>query len=180
MILDGGTTNIGIESTVLDVTKDTPVILRPGWVTREKLEEVIGPVASAASERELSRSPGTRYRHYSPRARVLLIENAAPEFLRQVIASNLADGPVGFIGHSRVDIHHPQFHGVSLHDSPQEYAQTIYAALRELDEQRPRVIIVEGISASGEGAAVMDRLRRAASEILRGGANAGAQETEPH
>src|SRR6266567_1803054 len=67
LILDGGTTNIGIESTVLDVTADPPMILRPGWITQEMLSEAIGPVERSGSDEELRRSPGTHHQHYSPR-----------------------------------------------------------------------------------------------------------------
>ncbi|HVG21856.1 MAG TPA: L-threonylcarbamoyladenylate synthase, partial [Blastocatellia bacterium] len=66
MIIDGGPTDIGVESTVLDMTADPPVILRPGWITEESLASVIGPTGRAASLEELRRSPGTRHRHYSP------------------------------------------------------------------------------------------------------------------
>ena len=100
MILDGGTTNIGIESTVLDVTTDPPMILRPGWITKEMLSEVIGPVAPTVSDHELRRSPGTRHRHYSPRARVILIEQGSQELLERVCREHLKEGVVGFIGHT--------------------------------------------------------------------------------
>src|ERR1700730_10515038 len=97
VILDGGTTNIGIESTVLDMTSDPPTILRPGWVDRDMLTGVIGPVEQATSESELRRSPGPRHRHYSPRARVVLIEHGSPDLIQQVCRDHLKDGAVGFI-----------------------------------------------------------------------------------
>src|SRR5436853_1829526 len=77
MILDGGATNIGIESTVLDMTGDVPMVLRPGWITEAQVAAVTGVVTHAAAPAELRRSPGTRYRHYSPRARVVLVEPGA-------------------------------------------------------------------------------------------------------
>ncbi len=165
LILDGGTTNIGIESTVLDVTTDPPMILRPGWITQEMLSEAVGPIERAASEEELRRSPGTRHRHYSPRARVVLIEDGSPELLERVCREHLKNGGVGFAGHSSVEIDDPNFYAIRLGSNAKDYAHSIYATLRQLDKKDPRVIIVEGISEAGEGAAVMDRLRRAASAI---------------
>lgn len=165
MILDGGTTNIGIESTVLDMTTDPPMILRPGWVTREMLTAVIGRVEEATSEEELRRSPGTRHRHYSPRARVILLERGWPDLIEKVCRDHLKKGTVGFIGHTRVNIIDPDFKTIILQESADDYARLIYSALRELDNKHAAVIVLEGISDSGEGAAVMDRLRRVASEI---------------
>ena len=165
MILNGGATNIGIESTVLDVTADPPLILRPGWITQQVLSEVIGPVELGASDQDLQRSPGTKHRHYSPRATVILVEQGQ-DGLEQVCKENLKFGVVGFIGHSRLAIDDAQFHSIYLGEHATDYAHSMYAALRDIDQRNPRVIVVEGISDSGEGAAVMDRLRRAASESL--------------
>jgi L-threonylcarbamoyladenylate synthase len=169
VILDGGTTNIGIESTVLDVTSDPPVILRPGWVTQEMLSEAIGPVEVKASDELLRRSPGTRHRHYSPRARVILIKHGSADFIRKVCKHYLEKSAVGFIGHTLVAIDEPDFYPIRLKHDAGDYAYSIYAALRELDEKVSSVIIIEGISDGGEGAAVMDRLRRASSETLTEG-----------
>ena len=164
MILDGGATSIGIESTVLDMTSDPPTILRPGWVDRDMLTGVIGPVEQATSESELRRSPGTRHRHYSPRARVVLIEHGSPDLIQQVCRDHLKDGAVGFIGHTPITIHSAAFYPIHLGPTARDYAHSIYAALRELDERGAVAIIIEGITPRGEGVAVMDRLRRAASK----------------
>jgi L-threonylcarbamoyladenylate synthase len=166
MILDGGATRIGIESTVVDMTTDTAVILRPGWITEADLAGVIGPTRRAVSQEETHRSPGTRYRHYSPRARVVLIEQGSSQSIERLSRKYLEQGPVGFIGHTRIDVKDPKLYTINFEGSAGDYGRSIYAALRELDDKNPRVILVEGISESGEGAAVMERLRRAASEIL--------------
>lgn len=165
MILDGGTTSIGIESTVLDMTSEPPIILRLGWITREMLMEVTGPVEQATSGEELRRSPGTRHRHYSPRARMILVEHDSSALIEGVCKEHLKNGGVGLVGHSPVAIDDPNLSRIRLENNAKDYAHFIYAALRELDDMNIRVIIVEGISEAGEGAAVMDRLRRAASAI---------------
>ena len=169
MVLDGGKTSIGVESTVLDMTSDPPLILRPGWITREALVQTIGPVKFCTAGQELKRSPGTRYRHYSPRAVMIVIEKHTPEFITKVCRDALASGPVGFIGHTPIDIEDEKFTCVILDETETAYAAQIYSALRELDRKDPALIVVEGISDEGEGAAVMDRLRRAASEIINHG-----------
>ena len=166
LILDGGPTSIGVESTVLDMTADPPLILRPGWITREQLIEVIGPVESATSEEEFKRSPGTRHQHYTPRARVVLVEGATPSILKSLLESYLGKGKTGFIGHTDGLISSRNLNPVILRNSAGDYARSIYNALRELDDRGVMVVVVEGIDDAGEGAAVMDRLRRAASEIL--------------
>ncbi|MFY9573534.1 MAG: L-threonylcarbamoyladenylate synthase [Blastocatellia bacterium] len=166
LILDGGTTDIGIESTVLDLTVDPPSILRPGWITTETLTSVIGAVELAASEEELRHSPGTRHGHYRPRARLVLIERGSTQRLDALCEEELKKGAVGFIGHTLTKIDHPSFNAIILEESAAAYAHSIYSAIRELDERGAKVIVVEGISKSGEGAAVMDRIRRAASRIL--------------
>ncbi|HSO76587.1 MAG TPA: L-threonylcarbamoyladenylate synthase, partial [Blastocatellia bacterium] len=164
LILDGGATNIGIESTVLDMTSEPPVILRPGWVTREQLMGTIGRVDLAETDEALKRSPGTRHRHYSPSARVVLVDHASTESIERLCKVFLQEGPVGFVGHTRVAIDNPRFRAILLGNAADEYARSIYSALRELDQWGANVIVVEGIGEEGEGAAVMDRLRRAASE----------------
>ena len=178
MILDGGATNIGIESTVLDMTTDKAVILRPGWITEESIAGIIGPIEHASSKEELQRSPGTRYRHYSPRTRVVLIEHGSSQSIERLSKEYLRNCSVGLIGHTPVDVNDTKFHAIYLKNSAPDYARSIYAALRELDEKNTDVILVEGISEEGEGAAVMDRIRRAASEVAEKETGARSQESE--
>ncbi|HKA17498.1 MAG TPA: L-threonylcarbamoyladenylate synthase [Blastocatellia bacterium] len=163
LILDGGDTKIGIESTVLDMTSDPPIILRPGWITKEMLRSVIGAVGDSSSEEDLRRSPGTRHRHYSPRARVILIEYGTTQQIEKLCVEHLNRGSVGFIGHSRLSINNESFYPIYLEAEADKYAHSIYSALREIDSRNPEIIIVEGINNEGLGASVMDRLRRAAS-----------------
>jgi L-threonylcarbamoyladenylate synthase len=166
LILNGGDSSVGIESTVLDLTTDPPMILRPGAITREMLAEVIGEVEQTTSIEELRRSPGTRHRHYSPRARVVLLEHASPESIDQICASYLTQGKTAFIGHTPIAINDPNLNTIMLDPSAEAYARSIYSALRELDQAGTTVIIVEGVSDKGLGAGVMDRLRRAASGTI--------------
>jgi L-threonylcarbamoyladenylate synthase len=164
IVLDAGPASIGIESTVLDLTSDPPMILRPGWITTEALSEIAGPVDRTGSEDRLRSSPGTRHRHYSPLARVVLAEGATGSDLQRICQELLAQGPVGFVGHTDIVIDDdPRFRKVIIENSPEQYARSIYGAMRFLDECEPVAIVVEGIADRGQGEAVMDRLRRAAS-----------------
>ncbi len=170
LILDGGPTEIGVESTVLDLTGPTPVLLRPGGVTLEALQAVVGPVETKPVEGLRRRSPGTRYRHYQPQARTVLVVDPTPDLTREVIAAHRAHGQrVGLIQRGRALKATPS--GIRVEVLPEEvagYAQGLFAALRALDEAGVDVIVVEGVPPQGLGLAVMDRLRRAASEIVEG------------
>jgi L-threonylcarbamoyladenylate synthase len=165
LILDAGPTRIGLESTVLDVTCTPPVILRPGGIAREDIEAVVGHLPQGASAAQRRRSPGTRYRHYSPRARVWLVEDAQVEALQAAVAKALQHSErVGCLlhrlGHDSLP---PPVEVIRLSGSVADYAQGLFSALRALDRLGLDVIVVEGVQERGLGVAVMDRLRRAAS-----------------
>jgi L-threonylcarbamoyladenylate synthase len=148
LILDAGPTRIGLESTVLDVTASVPTILRPGGVTPEEIAEVAGDVALHAEPALLGRSPGTRYRHYQPRAEVVLVPpGTSPD--RRVARYQRRGVRAGAIRRA----------GRSL----AEYGRSLFAELRALDDAGVDVIVVEAVEEHGLGLAVMDRLRRAAS-----------------
>lgn len=179
LILDGGPTPVGVESTVLDLTGPVPVLLRPGGVGLEALEDAVGRIAvagAAAGARDtgsmLARSPGTRYRHYAPRARVVLIDAPAADGAAQVAAvvrglweQGLRVGvmvtaetapavPAGAV----VRVMGPRGDTATI-------ASNLFAQMRELDEAGLDAIVAEGIEEEGVGRAVMDRLRRAAGVV---------------
>ncbi len=165
LILDAGPTRIGLESTVLDVTCIPPIILRPGGIARDAIEAVVGHLQDVVSLAQHQRSPGTRYRHYSPRARVWLVEDAQPETLQTAVADALQHSEqVGCLLH-RLEPNDlpPLVKVVQLRGSVADYAQGLFSALRGLDGLGLDVIVVEGVQEQGLGVAVMDRLRRAAS-----------------
>jgi L-threonylcarbamoyladenylate synthase len=164
IIIDSGPTIIGVESTVLDVTVDPPVILRIGGLSREDIEKEIGEVRRTDEKELLRRSPGTRHRHYAPNACVILFPQADEETFRQSIEQSRAQQKkVGSITYSKVlaGIEKSQLH-VTLEPSIKEVAKSLFSALRELDQQKVDVILIESIEEDGLGAAVMDRLRKAA------------------
>lgn len=160
VLLDAGACPIGLESTVVDVSEGWPVLLRPGGISHEAIEAVVGEVLTPAQEATGAphRSPGTRYRHYAPRARVVL---AAPGEAAQVGRRWQQSGErVGTISRRPLP-----FDAVAavVASSIEEYASGLFAALRELDAAGCTVIVAEAVEEEGLGRAVMDRLQRAAS-----------------
>ncbi|MFJ5032370.1 L-threonylcarbamoyladenylate synthase [Streptomyces sp. NPDC088560] len=159
-VLDGGPCSVGVESTIVDATGEIPSILRPGGVTREDLEAVLGcPLAVPSTSRV--RVPGQHPSHYAPRARVVLVE---PE---QVVAkAELAQElgqqvgvflPPAFAG-APVKAHAV----VTVPASPAAYARGLYGFLRELDQQGCDLIVASLPVEEGLGLAIANRLRRAA------------------
>jgi len=165
IILDGGPVEVGIESTVLDLSQHPPVILRPGAVTREDLKPFIGAVVASAGKGPLRKSPGTRYRHYSPRARVTLVEDTDRAKMVRLAASRVGKGRrVGLLTRGPCELQGDA--SVIVRSMPQDlrgYARQMFAVMRELDELGVDEMIIEGVEEQGMGAAIMDRLRRAAS-----------------
>jgi L-threonylcarbamoyladenylate synthase len=156
MILDAGSTPVGIESTVLSLAGDGPMVLRPGMISREEIEAVIGDLAEAPPagaqafpEDAAHPSPGMHRKHYSPRTPLLLI---AP-----------GERPVG--GRGVVVSHRSHARGVvRLSADPKRYAAALYATLHELDGQSFDWIAVECVPELDAWAGIRDRLMRAAAK----------------
>jgi L-threonylcarbamoyladenylate synthase len=168
LILDTGSTTIGVESTVLDVTVDPPVVLRIGGLSREDIEKRIGEVRWTNAVELLQRSPGTRHRHYAPNARVILFPPADEEKFQQLLQKNKElQKKVGSITYSKAFacIEQSSLH-IIIESSIEHVARNLFRALRELDQQKVDVILVESVEDKGLGAAVMDRLCKAAANSI--------------
>jgi L-threonylcarbamoyladenylate synthase len=158
VVLDGGDCEVGIESTIVDVSSSVPRILRPGHIRKLELEAVIGPIAEGA-ENESPRVSGSLVSHYAPHTRTellsreRLIESARACQSRgeSVLALIIADAIQGIPG-------------LVLPDTPDEYGHGLYAALRELDARRADRLLVESPPLRAEWIAVLDRLSRAAAD----------------
>lgn len=160
-IIDGGDCDVGLESTVIDLSAQTPVILRPGGVSKEELERVIGPLKVHEGTTEKPASPGMKYRHYAPDAQVILVQE--PERFQSVIdAEKKAGKRVGALvlgdRHVRADL------VMRLGATIEEAGKTLFALLREMDRQGADIIIVESMPETGRGRAVMNRLKKAAGK----------------
>jgi L-threonylcarbamoyladenylate synthase len=152
-ILDGGPCQVGIESTVLSLAEAQPVLLRPGGVSREQLESLIGPIKFVREAPAGAHpAPGMHPRHYSPRTPLFLVSNGdLPEqgrgtYLQHTSPPNRADIKV-----------------VQMPSAAADYAAALYDALHQADDNNPDWIAVDRPPAAPEWEAVHDRLRRAAT-----------------
>jgi len=153
-ILKGGPSEVGIESTVVDCSTEIPVLLRPGAVTFEQLRETV-PSFRLTNPEDLTaaRSPGTRHRHYSPKAKVIVIGRAPA----------MAPPSSAFIGLTLPSIH-DSFEVVKIVDNVTQYAQTLFDFFRECDLNGINRIYCERVPDLGLGRGLMDRLNRAAED----------------
>lgn len=173
MILDGGSVDIGVESSILDMTVEPPMILRPGAVTKEMLEEVIGEVAVdhallADDAEEAPKAPGMKYRHYAPEAQLMIVEGEMEEAvkaIRQIAYEQTRLGyQVGIIATNET----AEFYttgivkNIGTRNSENSIAKNLYRVLREFDEEKVDYIYSEAFAKAGLGDAVMNRLEKAA------------------
>lgn len=187
LILDGGATEVGVESTILDLSGPRPVLLRPGGVSREELERVLeteillhpavlqGGIGAAEGELDVAPSPGTLFRHYAPAARVLLV-SGTPQEQAAKIKNYLAEHPGVRAGVLATTENFPFYQAEGIlpayleilgsRNCPEEIAGRLFSALRNCDDAGVDVILVEAIPASGIGLAVMNRLCRAAENRI--------------
>jgi L-threonylcarbamoyladenylate synthase len=161
-VLDGGACAVGVESTILDLSRDRPRLLRPGGVSREALEEVLGMPLERESAGPV-RAPGQHPLHYAPRARVLLLPAAqlAAEAARlhaegHRVGLLLPRGEAGTLPRPGLKI-------LEVPDSQEAYARALYGFLREFDREGCEVIVAALPEEQGLGLAIADRLRRAAA-----------------
>ena len=153
-VVDGGRCPVGVESTVVDVRGDVPVVLREGSVTHEDIQRV---VAGVTTEAGAAASPGTRHRHYQPSCRV----EVAPQGTAVARAAELAAGGerVGLVASSAAPAGVTE---VARFTDAAALASLFYGALRDAEAADVDVVVVEAVPETDIGRAVMDRLRRAA------------------
>lgn len=187
-LLDGGPTGVGLESTVVRVVDGRVHILRPGGVTREMLSEALVGRASVAdgngrpddeqdgdqAREQAPRSPGVKYAHYAPRGEMLLV-TGDPEAMIAAAQARVDEARGGGrrVGVLACSEHADRYEADAIFDCgprgrPEVAAQTLYARLRECDERELDFIVAEGYEEHGIGAALMNRLRKAAGgRVLR-------------
>ena len=171
-ILQGDATEIGLESTVVDCTSDAPVILRSGSISLDELCAVVpGTILYEALGDEATRSPGMRHRHYSPAARVVLVnyELRIMNYTERIAnyelpITNYEVYKAAYIGLTKPN---EAYSTERICGSVEEYAHEVFEFFRECDRQGITTIYCETVEESGIGAALMDRLRRAAGSGIR-------------
>lgn len=172
MIIDGGDVELGLESTIVDLTGQMPVILRPGYITRQMLEQTLGRVEEdvavlRADSGQAPRAPGMKYRHYAPKGELTIIsgpEQAVVDHINAQLDLWRANKKTGVIasdatiGAYRADV--CKNAGSRLDESA--LARQLYRFLREFDDEDVEIIYSESFEGAGIGQAVMNRLLKAA------------------
>ncbi|MDN4492104.1 L-threonylcarbamoyladenylate synthase [Ureibacillus aquaedulcis] len=167
LILDGGATGIGIESTVLDVTVNPPVILRPGGVTKEMLEEVIGEVIQPTIMQEklesTPKAPGMKYTHYAPDAPVQLIESDRAIVSNAILKLRKEGAKIALLAPLSFESLGADYFFPYGDEGDKEMMSTkLYDDLRACDKTDATIILATTTTTEGVGAAIMNRLEKAA------------------
>ena len=173
MILDGGAVEIGVESTIVDMTVEPPMILRPGAITKEMLEELVGEITVDktllnAESKEAPKAPGMKYRHYAPKADLSVVEGNLDEvaaYINKAVNEKLALGKrVGIIATEETLDQYKAgvIKCVGTREDEMTIAGHLYGILRDFDGEEVDYIYSEAFDADGIGSAVMNRLLKAA------------------
>ena len=177
MILDGGPVEIGLESTIVDLSEEQPVILRPGYISRQMLESVVGPVGVdgallSADSNVRPKAPGMKYRHYAPRASLIIVEGPRQKVVEEICrlaGQGTREGEkIGIIaaeetaGAYRDGI----VKTVGSREDELSIARHLYGILREFDEIEVTRIYSEAFDTPKMGQAIMNRLMKAAGHQM--------------
>jgi L-threonylcarbamoyladenylate synthase len=157
LVLDGGACTVGVESTIVDVTGERPVLLRPGAIEAERIEAVVG-VLERAARSDTPRAPGQLDSHYAPRTRLSLIDRGEEEPVRGRTGL-LAFGEPALVTRNR----YAAVEVLSSNADLREAAVNLFACMHRLDEAGLELIHAERVPAEGLGVAILDRLARAAA-----------------
>jgi len=168
IIIDGGVATIGLESTVVDVTKRPMLVLRPGGLSIEKLRKYanvcLHPALLKKGKVDKPESPGMKYRHYAPKAKLIVLKGAE-EKVKSAIEQMLIDFSDAGLKTSVLTIGKKEFESdcnINLGEKKEDIAKNLFKALRACDDLKVDVIIAEAISNHGLGLAIMNRLEKAA------------------
>ena len=176
LILDGGAVGIGIESTIVDLTDEIPTILRPGFITKEMLQKVVGEVqidkGLDADSKTPPKAPGMKYRHYAPKAELMIVEGsseAVVEKINALVRENEEKGIcTGIIGTEETISRYPAgiVKCMGTRNDELSISSHLYGILREFDESDAKVIYSESFEEGAMGSAIMNRLLKAAGHKI--------------
>ena len=176
MILDGGAVGIGIESTIVDLTDEIPTILRPGFITKEMLQEVVGEVqidkGLDADSKTPPKAPGMKYRHYAPKAELMIVEGSSEAVVAKInalVRENEEKGIcTGIIGTEETISRYPAgiVKCMGTRNDELSISSHLYGILREFDESDAKVIYSESFEEGAMGSAIMNRLLKAAGHKI--------------
>lgn len=173
MIIDGGNVKIGLESTVIDITSAEPIILRPGFITKEMIEQIIGDVnvdktLLNVNTSQIPKSPGMKYKHYAPKGELFIVKGQLDKVtytINQLVMQKEQEGyKVGIIATKQsIDSYKRGIiKNIGNRNNQEEIAKHLFAILRELDQIGVDYIYVEAFNNKDFGQAIMNRLIKAA------------------
>lgn len=177
MIIDGDGVDIGLESTIVDLTGDKPMILRPGYITKEMLDTVLGqvetdPTLLDADSKEAPKAPGMKYRHYAPKGELVLVEGspeAVVSYINKQTSLHRQQGEkTGVIGTSEMTGRY-EADSVKIAGSREDetaIARQLYTFLREFDDEDVAYMYAESFAGTGMRQAIMNRLLKAAGHKI--------------
>lgn len=162
LILDGGACEVGLESTIIDMTQAMPVILRPGMITAEEIAKILDlPVHMGSSEhKDIPRVPGMHHLHYAPTTHTIMLATTdIPSWIKQL---NPQDLPVALIHRQHISsVDTSAIHTIKMPDDAASFAHDLYHVLRTLDQQQFKLIVIEEVPLTNEWDAIRDRLNKA-------------------
>lgn len=173
ILLDGGPVGIGIESTIVDLSEERPMILRPGFITQEMLSAVLGDVGmdpglASENSKQPPKAPGMRYRHYAPKADLTLVEGTMEEVISKINAltreAQAMGKSVGVLATEENKDRYVADHVIVIgqRQDETEIARHLFDVLRQFDDLQVDLIYSESFVAAGVGQAIMNRLLKAA------------------
>lgn len=173
MIIDGGDVEIGLESTIVDLTTEKPIILRPGYITRQMLEQVLVSVEEDDTlmrddSGQAPKAPGMKYRHYAPKGDLTVVdgpEECVVEYINTQIEKNRKRNKITGVIATNTSVmkyHADVCKSAGNRDDEDTIARELYRILREFDDENVEVIYAESFDTSGIGQAIMNRLLKAA------------------
>ncbi|MCQ2538508.1 MAG: threonylcarbamoyl-AMP synthase, partial [Lachnospiraceae bacterium] len=175
MIIDGGACDIGLESSIIDLSGDEPMILRPGFITKEDFEEVVNSVSydkavisKKMDKNIVAKAPGMKYRHYAPKGSITIVEGTVDrvaDFINKKTEESESEGhktAVLAVEENIALYHCKNIYSLGRKGDGEEIARNLFAALRELDENGMEVIYSESFDELKLSEAIMNRLRKAA------------------
>ena len=176
-VIDGGAVEIGLESTIIDLTEDIPLVLRPGYITPEEIAEVIGtvkmdPGLSGEDVTVRPKAPGMRYRHYAPKGNLMIVTGDTDNVIKEINSRAecaIADGKsVGIIATEETGALYKKGKVLVIGDRNDEdaIAHNLYGILREFDELGMEEIYSESLATPRIGQAIMNRLLKAAGHQI--------------
>lgn len=166
-ILDGGDCNFGLESTVISFIDETPILLRPGAITPSEIEAIIGDIIiddSVYTEIKAEQkviSPGTKYKHYSPKTDVVIVKGS-PKSYGEFLNSHIAENPLALCFDEDLPFLETPFLSYGSIEDENEQAKNLFDALRQADKQNVSIIYAHSPSSENMGIAVYNRLIRSA------------------